>query len=141
MSNKKTSKSHNTVTRPRSVAPVEQLTSTTVSGPMPSADEMAKYAKINSNLVDRIVSLAEKESDHRHKLEFLALETDAKLPNKHLAERKLGQIFGFSIGVIGLLCSVAIAWMDHEITAAIIGGTTVTGLVGTFIAGQVMSKK
>ena len=114
---------------------------TTVSGPIPSADEMARYKTIDPELVNRIVSLAEREAANRHKMEALALNANIEISNKQFSERRLGQRFGFGIGALGLICSVALSWIGADNTASIVGGSTVLGLVGIFVTGQILSKK
>lgn len=94
----------------------------------------------NPDLVDRIVSLAEREAANRHKMESLALQANIEISSKQFSERKLGQRFGFSIGALGLICSVVLAWMGYENAASIVGGSTVLGLVSIFVAGQIISK-
>jgi len=114
---------------------------TTVSGPIPSADEMAKYKSIDPELINRIVSLAEREAANRHKMESTALTANIEISDKHFSERRLGQKFGFGIGALGLICSVILAMIGAETTASIVGGSTVLGLVGIFVTGQILSKK
>jgi uncharacterized membrane protein len=101
---------------------------------------MARYKSIDPDLVNRIVSLAEREAANRHKMESSALNANIEISNKQFSERKLGQRFGFSIGVLGLVCSVVLAWIGSENAASIIGGSTVLGLVGIFVTGQLISK-
>ena len=114
---------------------------TTVSGPIPSADELARYNSINPELVNRIVSLAEREAANRHKMESLSLNANIGISDKQFSERRLGQRFGFGIGALGLISSVILAWIGAENTASIVGGSTVLGLVGIFVTGQILSKK
>ena len=102
---------------------------------------MAKYNAINPELVNRIISLAEREAVNRHKMESETLTANIEISDKQFAERRLGQKFGFGIGAIGLICSVALAWIGAENAASIVGGSTVIGLVGIFVTGQILSKK
>jgi len=55
---------------------------TTVSGPIPSADELARYNAIDPELVNRIISLAEREATNRHKMESLALNANIGISDK-----------------------------------------------------------
>ena len=113
---------------------------TTVSGPIPSAEEMARYKAIDPELVNRIVSLAEREAANRHKMETSALKANIEISNKQFSERRLGLKFGFSIGALGLISSVALAWIGAENAASIVGGSTVLGLVAIFVTGQIKFK-
>ena len=69
------------------------------------------------------------------------MEANIEIANKQFKERKLGQNFGFSIGVLGLACSAFLAFIGAENAASIVGGSTVIGLVGIFVTGQILSKK
>ncbi len=114
---------------------------TTLSGPLPSSSEMEKYNAISPELVIRIISMAEREAANRHKLDKEALQANIAITDKQFSERKRGQILGFCIGSLGLLCSVALAWIGYENAASIVGGSTVIGLVGVFVTGQFLSNK
>lgn len=102
---------------------------------------MAKYNAINPELVNRILSLAEKEGTHRHKMGSCSLNAEIAMSDKQFSERNLGQKFGFGIGALGLISSVILAWIGAENTASIVGGSTVLGLVSIFVTGQLLSKK
>lgn len=114
---------------------------TTLSGPIPSADEIAKYKTVDPELVNRIVSLAEKEATNRHHMDSSTLTANIEIHNKQFAERKLGQKFGFCIGILGFICTVVLAWIGAENTASIVGGTTMLGLVSIFVTKQILSQK
>lgn len=43
------------------------------SGPLPPANEMAQYEKICSGSADRIITMAEKQSEHRQNIEHAAV--------------------------------------------------------------------
>ena len=114
---------------------------TTISGPIPSASEMERYHSIDPMLADRIVSLAEREADHRHRNDDAMLRANIEITNKQFLERRIGQFLGFGIAIAGLSCCIALAWMGYQTAASVVGGATVVGLVGIFVTGQVMAKK
>jgi len=51
------------------------------------------------------------------------------------AERMIGQIAGLVIGCVSLWVSYLLAMSGHDWVAAVIGGTTVVGLVSAFVIG------
>ncbi len=73
-------KSNRTSQAPRSQQTVQIAEQrTTVSGPIPSADEMARFKAVDPELINRIVSLAEKEATNRHKMESSALTANIEV--------------------------------------------------------------
>jgi uncharacterized membrane protein len=91
------------------------------SGPLPPSGEFAKYDEVLSGAAERILALAEKETQHRHK-------TEDKLVN--ISGR--GQIFALilsilSLGAVGL--SIFFSQPVASIAPAIIA---ITGLVSIF---------
>lgn len=52
------------------------------SGPLPSPDSLARYNNVLPDAAERIMSMAEKEMEHRHKKEMLAIEQEDKVAKK-----------------------------------------------------------
>lgn len=111
------------------------------SGPIPPAEQLEKYNAINPNLVDRIVSLAEREAKNRHENERITLEANITLSNKQFTERRIGQICGAMVGVSALICAGFLGFVGSHTAAGIVGGATVVGLVSVFVTGHYLSKK
>ncbi len=111
-----------------------------VAGPLPSADEMTIYQQVSPDLVTSIVTMAEKEADFRHNYEMQALKTNTELANKHLSERKLGQMIGGAVSALCMATCGYLGYLGMETAASIVGGTTVIGLVTVFVTGQRMPK-
>jgi uncharacterized membrane protein len=93
-------------------------------GPVPSPETFAKYEQILPGAADRLLTMAEKEGDHRRALELK--QTDAAI-----ATMKRGQIFGVSAffvclgaGVLMLFCGipgVGIAAVFTSLGAMLVG--------------------
>ena len=73
--------------------------------------------------------MAENDSAHLQSMEKMQLSS-------LFLERRLGQILGFGIALMGLSASVFLAYNGHEWTASIIGGATLASLVSVFMAGR-----
>ena len=58
------------------------------SGPIPPASELAKYAEIDKNLPNRILTMAESQKNHR-------IDIENKIVISQLKENGRGQIFAF----------------------------------------------
>lgn len=99
------------------------------SGPLPDAESLVQYNDVIPNGADRIMIMAEKEQDHRVSLQ-------SKMVNDQNSESKLGQIFGFIIGLVGVGCGTYLAATGHEAVGGIIAGGTVVSLVTVFVVGK-----
>ncbi len=104
------------------------------SGPLPDADTLIKYDSVIPNGADRIMSMAEKQQDHRIKLESNVVSSQSN-------QSKLGQSFGFFIGLVGIGCGTFLAFYDHETVGGIIAGGTVVSLVSVFVIGRNKQKE
>jgi len=102
---------------------------TLIQGPLPPPDILAKYEHIQKGLVDRIVSMAEKESAHRHEVDKLCL-------NKAFSQQSRGQIFGFLIGIVAIIAGTCAAILGNTLAGSIIGGSGVISLVSVFVIGR-----
>jgi uncharacterized membrane protein len=101
----------------------------TFSGPIPPPELLKGYNEVVSNGAERILSMAEKQSSHRMKIEDYAIKEELK-------QSRLGQLFGFALGLIGMILAAVLAIMGHEAIAGIFGTTTIIGLVTVFVLGK-----
>jgi len=98
-------------------------------GPLPRPEDLEKYSKVIPNGADRIMIMAEKQQDHR-----MALES--KVIGEQQFQSKLGQWFGFIIGLVVVIGGVGCVVSGHEIAGLIFSGTGLTGLVSVFVIGK-----
>jgi uncharacterized membrane protein len=82
---------------------------------------------------DRIFSMAETNNAFINDMDKRTLEGN-------LRERRIGQICALIIALVAIGGSIWLASNGHEVTASILGGTTVVGLVSIFVYGQKVSK-
>lgn len=101
----------------------------THSGPLPSPDYLEEYSRIIPNGAERIMQMAEKQSEHRMKMENKALSS-------HVNQGYLGQIFGFIIGLAFLSAGVYLGINGQPILGGTLGLGGLTGLVTAFIKGR-----
>ncbi|MDN4164742.1 DUF2335 domain-containing protein [Cytophagales bacterium LB-30] len=99
------------------------------SGPIPPPELLKGYNEVVKDGAERILQMAEKQSNHRIQLENHAVREELK-------QSRLGQIFGFTLGLIGMLLASALAFYGHETIAGIFGTTTIIGLVTVFVIGK-----
>lgn len=103
-------------------------------GPLPPPEILKGYNQVVENGAERIVARAEKQSEHRMQLENHAIKEELKQSGR-------GQIFGFILGVLGLLLATLLAILGHELIAGIFGTTTIVGLVTVFVVGKKTQSK
>ncbi len=113
----------------------------TTSGPLPHPDILQKYELAMPGLADRIVKMAENESEHRRKVEAEMIAIQGREQIAYRRSEILGQIFGLAIGITAIVCATFAAIHGAQIAAAFIGTTGVTGLVTAFIVGRNMLLK
>ncbi|MCL1967585.1 MAG: DUF2335 domain-containing protein [Fibromonadales bacterium] len=99
------------------------------SGPIPPPKILKGYNEAIENGAERVVAMAEKQSSHRIQLEDYAVREELK-------QSRIGQIFGFVLGLVGLLLATTLALLGHEAIAGIFGTTTIIGLVTVFVLGR-----
>jgi uncharacterized membrane protein len=98
-------------------------------GPLPHWEDLEKYDQIIPNGADRIMTMAEKQQDHRMSLETIAI-------TEQLTQSKRGQTFGLLIGLTAIVGGVACILLGHEWSGAFLGGGGLTGLVSVFVIGK-----
>lgn len=122
------------VQQSRTVARLAIQKSEIYSGPLPHPDIMEKYESILPGAADRIINMAEKQSDHRMSCEKYFLSASMRQSN-------LGQFIAAVITLSGVLGGVYLLANNKSIA----GYTTFVGSLGTlagiFIATKEKSKK
>jgi uncharacterized membrane protein len=104
-------------------------TTTAHSGPIPDPDTLDRYNSIIPGAGERILVMAENQQNHRMEMEKTSLR-------RQYNQSGTGQWMAYTIALSFLGASVYVGMHDHDILAGILGGTTVVGLVTTFIAGK-----
>lgn len=108
---------------------IQQSKSIHFSGPIPPPDILERYDQISPGSAERILAMAEQEAEHTSKIESTLVQQRGR-------EVFLGQIFGFSIGIISIAAGAYIVISGHPVSGAVIGSVGVVGLVSAFIMGR-----
>ena len=103
--------------------------SITFSGPIPHPTILKGYEEVLLGSADRILSMTEKEGEHRRKIETELVKNDN-------IRSYLGQIAGFTIAIVGLGGSIYLGINDKVWASGIMGAGTLTGLVTVFVKGD-----
>jgi len=86
------------------------------------------YETILPGAAERILAMAENQSNHRQKMEAKALSFEGR-------NSLLGILAGWFIGVFGLSVAGFCIYTGHDTAGGVIGGVSLASLVGTFIYG------
>ncbi len=104
------------------------------SGPLPPPEVLKRFEEVVPGSAERIIKMAEGQFVHRTALEKKVIDSD-------IARSKLGQILGFTIAIIGLVCSVVISIYGNQIAGTILGVGTLVSLVSVFMYGSRVRKE
>jgi uncharacterized membrane protein len=99
------------------------------AGPLPPPSILAAYEQILPGAAERIIRIAEDEAVHQRSMEQFAAK-------QQFTENRVGQVFGLSIGIFGLLISGILGYTGHDTVAGVIGGTALGSLVTVFVVGR-----
>jgi uncharacterized membrane protein len=108
---------------------VQMLIAAQSSGPLPPPDMLARYEEILPGAAERIISLAEQELMHRRDLE-------ERYSGTIVGNSRMGLIFGFLIGIGGLVVATMIGIYGNPEAGVGMGLVTLGSLVGIFIYGS-----
>lgn len=105
------------------------VSSTTTDSPILPIEQIERLREIAPHRVEWVFDQTQIESNSRR--------TETKRINTMLfVERMAGLIFALLVSLLGIGAAVYLALQGKEITASIIGGGTLVGLVAAFIAGR-----
>lgn len=127
----------NTTSKPvpkQGMPPVSVVSTSVYSGPLPPSVEMEKYEAICPGAADRILRMAEKQSDHRQSIEAATIETMNR-------RSILGVIFAFIITIAAFILAGVCFYFGHAKAGVGIFGVTLATIVGTFIYGTNSDKR
>jgi uncharacterized membrane protein len=102
---------------------------TSFHGPLPPPEVLKQYDETIPGAAERILSMAEKQQDHRSKLELMIVE-------KRIHQSAIGQIFGFILALVFGGISFGVALIGYPILAGTLGCSTILGLAVIFVLGK-----
>ena len=82
-------------------------------GPLPAPETFSEYSNIIPNGAERIMQMAEKQLDHRMKMEN-------KIVGSQIIQSNIGQVLAFLIGIAALSASTYCIVTGHEWSSSII---------------------
>ena len=99
------------------------------SGPLPPPEVLQHYETIVTGFAKRIVTMAEKEQNHRHEIEQTAVHGS-------VSAEKRGQTFAFLLCGSVILGSIGLIAVGHPVSGTLLAGSTLVGLAYIFITGR-----
>lgn len=95
------------------------------SGPLPHPKHLAAYKEISPEIPERIMRMAENQSDHRRQLESAIVASNLKLEVR-------GQVFGFVIAMSAVIGGIYLMANGQSLEGASTAIAALAGLVGLF---------
>jgi len=99
------------------------------SGPTPSPDVLREYELIVPGAADRIIAMAERQAEHRQKLEAIAVKGGS-------TRASLGAAFGFLLGMTAVMGGIYLAAGGQELGGYSMVLGTVATLAAVFVYGR-----
>lgn len=100
------------------------------SGPLPSPEDFNAYEQTLKGSTDRIMSMTEKQVDHR-------IDMEKTIVKKKFFQSTLGQVLATILILFFGFISYSLAMNGHDTVAGIIGVTTVIGLAVVFVLNKI----
>lgn len=104
------------------------------SGPIPHPDLFEKYGEVLFDAPERILSMAEREASHRHKLEDWNVKGD-------VCRALLGVVSALLITAGFLYSGYILVMNGHDVVGTVFAGGCLVSLAGTFIFGTVKRRQ
>ena len=96
------------------------------AGPLPAPEVLFEYDQALDGTADRIIRMAEREAEHRHRIEMEFVAMQAR-------NSAFGIASGLVLGLAGVLGGVFAAVQGADLAGAGVALTALTALVGVFI--------
>jgi uncharacterized membrane protein len=104
------------------------------AGPLPPPEILEKFEQILPGSADRILKQAESQTQHR-------IELEKKVVSADIIKSYLGLVFGFLIGMVGILGGIYLATLGFDVYGPILSGGSFVTLVVAFIYGTKSRKQ
>lgn len=102
-------------------------------GPIPHPKLFGQYEAVLPGAADRILTMAEKQSDHRQSLEKQHVKST-------LRDARIGLYLGFIIVLVSLTIAGFLLLNDKTTSGLILGGGSLASLAGVFVYGTRIKK-
>lgn len=104
------------------------------TGPIPPPNILLGYNEVVPDGAERILRMAEKQSDHR-------MEIEKTVINRELNQSGRGQNYAVFIVVVVLLASFTLIYLGHDVAGGVLGGIDLVALASVFVIGKYGQKR
>src|SRR4051794_2519746 len=105
-------------------------------GPIPDADELARYGQAHPDAPVVILNEFENQAAHRRRLECRAQLLDRKALEASIMSERIGVVCALLIALVGFGCATFLVATGHGGEGTVIFGLDVGELVSAFILGR-----
>lgn len=99
------------------------------SGPLPPPEDFREYEKVLPGTTDRIVTMVEKQTEHR-------IEIEKKAVTENLRQTRHGQWIGAGLCLFFGVAGCFLSYTGHDALAALVFGTTILGIATVFVLNR-----
>lgn len=110
-------------------------------GAIPHPDHLEKFEQILPGAADRILQLTEREQAAAHKAHEKDQEFRDELLEANREDNRFRQVIALIALFFCLSASVGLAALGAVVAAGIVGGTTVVGVIASFLGSHFKSEK
>lgn len=104
------------------------------SGPIPDPESFQKYEKVCPGSAERILSMAEKNGEHRRKCEETELKANINLNKASFWSFLIGKILGTLVTILCGIGAFILTWYEKsEVIAGILFGTPLVTIIGFIV--------
>lgn len=101
----------------------------THSGPLPPPEDLAHYDAICPGAAARILSMAERNMEHRH-------TTETRLIQSEYGLRTRGQWFALAALIVMLSVIAFTFWLKQPVAGSVLGSATLIAITGMFLGRE-----
>ena len=113
-----------------------EMRSQSFSGPLPPPELLGRYKSMCPGSADRIITLAEREAEHRRSIEHAVVAAEVQQGQRDSREAQRGQYCALAITLSAIAAGAYTALSGHEIAGSIIGVGGIGSIVTTFLIGR-----
>jgi len=101
------------------------------SGPLPPPDDLIRYNEAFAGCAERIVAMAEHQSEHRRGLETRVVDHNVRHDHR-------GQTLGFLLALVGIVGALVLMGLGLPTEGLTVFFSTLVTLVGLFVTGKIV---
>lgn len=105
-------------------------------GPLPPPETLAEYEKLQTGLAERIICMAEIQSQHRREVEKTSLDAKIAFDEREHQEIKRGQYLGFFVSLFFGSVGGYLTLKGYSISGIALSGGALASIVTAFILGR-----